>query len=76
MKPVSVYLPERPYQELKSLAARRDRPVAELIREAMDQYLERERTSGRSILDIPPHRSGRLRRRWTRAELLDEMLRR
>ena len=73
MKPISVHLPERPYQELKSLAALRGRPVAELIREAMSQYLDRERRSARSVLDIAAHPSGRLRKGWTRTELLEEM---
>ena len=58
------------------MADRQGRPVAELIRQAMADYLEREKTSGRSILDVQPHRSGRLRKRWTRAEIVDEMLER
>jgi hypothetical protein len=73
MKPISVHLAEKPYLELKSVAAIRGRPVAELIREAMAQYLERERSSARSILEVPAHPSGRLRKRWRRSELLDEM---
>jgi len=76
MKSISLHVSEKSYQELKSVAARRGRPVAELIREAMGSYLERERGSRRSILDIDPHPSGRLRKRWTRTELLDEMLER
>jgi hypothetical protein len=76
MKSISLNVSEKSYQELKSVAARRGRPVAELIREAMADYLERERGSRRSVLDIDPHRSGRLRKRWSRSELLDEMLER
>ena len=74
MKSISIHVSEKSYHELKSLAARRGRPAAELIREAMGEYLERERGSRRSVLDIDPHPSGRLRRRWTRSELLEEML--
>lgn len=73
MKPISVHLPERPYQELKSVAARKGKPVAELLRVAMIEYLERERRSSHSVLDLPPHPSGRLKRKWSRTELLDEM---
>ena len=76
MKPVSVYVAEPAYRELKSIALRSGRPVAELIREAMAEYLERRRGRRGSILDIPPHRSGPLRRRWTRSEIYDEMLER
>lgn len=73
MKPISIHVPEEAYQELKSLAQRQGRPVAELIRQAMADYLDRDRRSGRSLLEVRPHRSGRLRKRWTRAELADEM---
>lgn len=76
MKPISIHVPERPYQELKSIAARQGRPVAELIREAMTEYMARQRRSGRALRDIPAHPSGPLRQGWTREELLDEMRRR
>ena len=74
MKPISVYLSERAYQDMKSLAAERGRPVAELIRQAMDEYLQRERLGRPSLLDRPGHESGRLLRPWTRSEVADEML--
>ena len=73
MKPISVHVSEHDYEELKSMAARSGRPVAELIRRAMAEYLERERASGHSLLDLPEHDSGKLHERWTRAELIDEM---
>ena len=74
MKPISLHVSEAAYQELKSLAQRQGRPVAELIRQAMADYLDRERRSGRSLLEVRAHRSGRLRKRWTRAEIVDEMI--
>jgi hypothetical protein len=74
MKSISVHVVGHAYDEFKSIAARTGRPVAELIREAMAQYIESRRRAGRSVLDIPPHASGALRARWTRTELLDEML--
>ena len=74
MKPISVHVSEGTYEELKSLAARSGRPVAELIRQAMVDYLDVERRSHRSILDIEPHDSGRLVSPWDRSELLDEMM--
>jgi len=54
------------------MAARTGRPVAELIRRAMTEYLDRERPGRRSVLDLPGHDSGRLREPWTRSELADE----
>lgn len=74
MKAISVHVAPHTYEELKSIAARTGRPVAELIREAMAQYVESRRRSARSLLEIPPHPSGALRAKWTRTELLDEML--
>ena len=74
MKPISVHVSEDDYQELKTLAAGSGRPVAELIRAAMAEYLARERTGGRSILDIPTHSSGPLLKEWDREELFEEMI--
>lgn len=59
---------------MKSLAARRGRPVAELIRQALEEYLSKETRMGGSLLHIPPHASGDLLEDWDRSELLDEML--
>jgi len=73
MKAISVHVSEEPYQEMKSLARRRGVPVAQVLRQAMHEYLERENRTGGSVLDLPPHDSGRLRKRWNRSDLLDEM---
>ena len=74
MKPISVHVSEDDYEELKSMAVRTGRPVAELIRRAMGEYLERERKGDRSILTVTPHDSGKLKAPWTRSEILEEML--
>lgn len=74
MKAVSIHLPEKAYQEMKSLAALRGCPVAELVRQAMEEYLQRERVKGGSVLERPAHESGRPLKGWTREEILEEML--
>ena len=74
MKPISIHVPEAAYQELKSLAAREGRPAAELFRQALAEYLARQRQQASSILDLPPHESGALRSGWSRDELFEEML--
>jgi len=74
MKPVSVYLPEGAYLEMKSLAEQQGRPVAELIRQAMTEFLERKRRNDRSVVELSPHQSGKLLKDWTRSEIFDEML--
>lgn len=74
MKPISLHVEDDVYRTLKALAGRSGRPVAELIREAMTEYLGRKIGAGPSLLDIPAHPSGALLKTWTREELFDEML--
>jgi hypothetical protein len=74
VKTISLHVSEVAYDELKSIAARQNRPVAAVIREAMDAYLGEERRRGRSVVDLPPFHCGPLREPWTRSQLLDEML--
>lgn len=77
MRPIFVHVDEvEHYRELKALADRMGRPVAELIREAMVEYTGQRRGASGSLLDLEPHPSGTLRSPWTRAEFLDESLRR
>ncbi|MFL6258689.1 MAG: ribbon-helix-helix protein, CopG family [Thermoanaerobaculia bacterium] len=75
MKPISVHVDEEEYQDFKSLAARTGRPVAELIREAMTEYLGRHRGRRGSIFDVPTHHGGAQLKTWTRDEVFDEMIR-
>lgn len=72
-KPISVHVDEENYEELKSMAGRQGRPVAELVREAMAEYVVRERMGGVRFTDIPPRSLGRPLRPWTREEIYDEM---
>ncbi|NJL27621.1 MAG: ribbon-helix-helix protein, CopG family [Thermoanaerobaculia bacterium] len=76
MRAISVHVLDEDYQRFKSLAVVERRPIAELIREAMSAYLEGLRRSGRSVLAISPHTSGRMLEGWDRSELFDEMLER
>lgn len=73
MKPISLHVEERAYRDLKSLAEMSGRPVAEIIREAMAEYLARRSGGTGSIFDLPSHSSGAQLAGWTRDELLDEM---
>ena len=72
MKPISIHVSEDDYEELRSLASRTGKPIAELIQTAMAEFLDQERRDRRSMLDMPAHDSGELRETWTRPELLDE----
>jgi hypothetical protein len=73
MRPISVHVDDDDYRNLKELAERTGRPVAELIREAMAEYLSRRGGTG-SLFDLPSHPSGRLLQPWDRESLFDEML--
>jgi hypothetical protein len=73
MRPISVHVDDEDYQDLKTLAERSGRAVAELIREAMAEYLARRGGSG-SLFDLAPHPSGALLQPWSREDLFDEML--
>ncbi len=73
MKAISLHVSPQTYQEYKELARSQGKPVAQLIREAMESYLEQRRSAG-SIFDIPTHSSGQMKNSWTRAELYEEML--
>lgn len=72
-RPISVHVDEQDYDELKGMADRRGRPVAELVREAMAEYVVRERRTGTRFPNIPPRSLGRPLRPWTREEIYDEM---
>jgi hypothetical protein len=72
MKKISIHVSERIYNEIESIAWRTGRPVAELIREALVDLVERERRSQPSVLSIEPHDSGRVLARWKRCDFLEE----
>jgi hypothetical protein len=73
MRTISLHVPDDAYAELKAFAARRKEPVAALIRQAMEAWLEQHRQDSESLLDFPalPGRPRELT--WSRAELWDEM---
>jgi hypothetical protein len=73
MRTISVNVSEADYDEFKSLAAQDDRPVAELIRDAMSRWLGDRRRTGPSLVDIQPVDCGAMLRPFERSEVADEM---
>lgn len=73
MRTISLHVSESDYAAFKSLAAQDQRPVAELIRMAMRQWLVDESRNGGSLADIRPKDCGAMLRPFERAELTDEM---
>ncbi len=74
MKAISIYVSEKTYTEFKKYAQDQDRPVAELIREAMELYRERRIQPQASLKRMPTSAKPRLKRRWTREEIQEELL--
>lgn len=74
MRAISLHVEDEVYRSLKALAEQAGKPVSELIREAMAEYLGRRVGRGPSLFNIQPHSSGAALKPWTREELFDEML--
>lgn len=75
MKTISLNVSEPIYAAIKDEARRRDRKTAELIREAMEDYLRARIGTHTSLRDDPPPVSvGGLKREWSvsRADLLGD----
>ena len=72
MKTISVNVAEPAYEELKALASRDGRPVAELLRQSMVEFIEKRRRDAPSVFSLAPHDSGPMLFEWSRAEFFDE----
>lgn len=71
MRAISLHVEDEVYRSLKALAERSGRPVSELIRDAMAEYLDRKVGRGPSLFEIPAHSSGAALKAWTRDEFLE-----
>ena len=61
MKPVTIYFQELKYLMFQQMAARQNRKAAELVRDAMDEYLENHSQSGASLDSWSPVSLGGLK---------------
>ena len=73
MKTISLNVSEPAYEALKAAAEQDGRPVSELIRQSMAEFIDRRRASAPSALTLQPHDSGPLIEDWSRSDLIDEM---
>jgi hypothetical protein len=76
MKAISLNVSEQSYRKFQEIAERQGLPVSELIRRAMDEYLDLHYRARISVLDLPAFASGGILRRWKGADLYDDMARR
>jgi hypothetical protein len=76
MKPVTIYFQDLKYLMYQKLAMEQNRKAAELIRDAMDEYLERHSRKKSSLDDWKPLNL-RLKpgaKDWISKDYIDEMI--
>jgi hypothetical protein len=54
MEKLQILFPEPQLRRLRLAAQRQDRPVSELVRNAVDQWLERSGPPADEVLEAPP----------------------
>ena len=74
MRLISIKVAEKAYSEYKEYAAHRGRPVAEVIREAMDFYLDQRIHPATKLRKMPTTSKPKLKRRWSKEEVQEELL--
>lgn len=74
MRIISVYVSDKTYAEFKRYARNVDRPVAELIREAMEWYRTNRIQSQTILKRMPVSSRPKLKRRWARENIQQELL--
>ena len=74
MKLISVKVSEKAYSAFREYAGRRGRAVAEVIREAMDVYLDQRIHPSAELRRMPTTSKPKLKRPWSKEEIQKEIL--
>ena len=74
MKVISINVSDKAYGQFKEFAEHRGRAVAEVIREAMDLYIDQKIQTVTRMKRMPTTSKPKLKRRWSREEIQGEML--
>ena len=77
MKPVTIYFQDLKYLMYQKLAMEQNRKAAELIRDAMDEYLENHSHKRTSFDDWKPISLGKMKpgaKDWITKDYIDEMI--
>lgn len=75
MKTTSLTLSDELYDRLKIEARKRKCSMARILRESIERQLEVGPDWGISLQQIPRHRCGRVKARWSRDQIYDEVTR-
>ena len=74
MRIITINVNEQVYRKFQAYARAHERSTSDLIREAMQRYLERDLQHRTNLKDLPPLSLGSVRRDFTaRGDLLEEM---
>jgi len=60
MQKMQILFPDPLMGKLRAVAAEEDRPVSELIRRAVEKFLEMKPTKARSAKELPTFRGGKI----------------
>ena len=77
MKPVTVYLQEIKYLLFQEMAKNENKKAAELVRDAMDEYIENHTSQAKSLESWEPISLGGLKEQasdWISKDYQDEIL--
>jgi hypothetical protein len=74
MKPVTINVSEPVYALFQAEAKKRDRTAAELIREAMELYVNEKIHPARDIMQWHPLTLGGIKKDWADGSFREEML--
>jgi hypothetical protein len=74
MKLISIKVSDKAYSQFKDYAGHRGRAVAELIREAMDFYIDNKIRPVTTLKRMPTTSKPKLKRRWSKEQVQEEML--
>jgi len=74
MKLISIKVSEKAYSDFKDYAEHRGRAVAEVIREAMDFYIDHKIHAVTKLRRMPTTAKPKLKRRWSKEEIQEELL--
>ena len=74
MKTISLNVSSVAYKKFQEIAQRQGLPVSELVRRAMDEFIDRNYRQRSSIRNISTIRAGKILRPWKGGDIFKEMV--